>query len=214
MRHIGELGERVKSVAGKSGDILKPAGEVDPEFSFLSIQHGDGSPLAILGNFSVHYCGGYERGLVSADYFGYYARRLQSQLESGKANCPFVGIMSNATSGDIGSFRRIAATNRNREPWARMEYFGNLLADQTMEHIETVNYTVPEVLRVKTSELPLKVRKPDGRRLAWARGLLANPDQKVPHRWSRIYAQEAIHLDQYPDQYNLPLQAIRIGDIA
>ena len=29
----GESGERVKSVAGKSGDVIKPAGAVDPEFS-------------------------------------------------------------------------------------------------------------------------------------------------------------------------------------
>ena len=57
---FGEPGERIKSVAGRSSAVIKPAGPVDPQFSILSIQHADGKPLAVLGNFSVHYCGGYQ----------------------------------------------------------------------------------------------------------------------------------------------------------
>ena len=76
---FGVGGERIKSVSGRSTGVIKPAGPVDPQFSVLSLQHIDGSPLAVLGNFSVHYCGGYQRGMVSADYFGHYAAALEAE---------------------------------------------------------------------------------------------------------------------------------------
>ncbi len=209
----GERGERVKSVAGK-GEVLRPAGPVDPEFSLLSIRHTDGSALAVLGNFSVHYCGGYERGLVSADYFGYYARRLESRLKSNRPGQPFVGIMSNATSGDIGSFRRIETPKQSSGAWSRMEYFGNFLADRTLQELDKLQHSTPQVLAVRTSELLLKVRKPDRARIQWARTLLDDPKRDAPHRWSRIYAQETLHLEKFPDRYAVPLQVIRIGDVA
>jgi len=44
-----------------SGDLLKPAGPVDPELTIVSVQHADGRPLALLANYGLHYVGGYER---------------------------------------------------------------------------------------------------------------------------------------------------------
>ena len=209
---FGVAGERIKSVAGRSTSVIKPAGPVDPGFSVLSIQHADGAPLAVLGNFSVHYCGGYAGGMVSADYFGYYARRLESNLSSGKDRPPFVGIMSNATSGDIGSFQRTESGVR-KGPWTRMEYFGQLLADETLGKLSEIRHETPASISVANSELELGVRKPNAERIAWAQSLLAQKGAKGDHRWSRVYAQETIHLSRFPDRYAIPLQAIRIGDI-
>ncbi|MCP4506809.1 MAG: hypothetical protein GY826_10505, partial [Fuerstiella sp.] len=59
----------------------------------------------------------------------------------------------------------------------------------------------------------LSVRKPDAERVDWAKGLMSQPNSKGSHRWSRIYAQEALQLHEFPDRYNVPLQAIRLGDI-
>ncbi|MCP4784584.1 MAG: hypothetical protein GY903_10785 [Fuerstiella sp.] len=207
---FGESGELIKSVAGKSDAVIGPAGPVDPDFSVLSVQHADGRPLALLGNLCVHYCGGYAGGLVSADYFGYYARRLESKLSSGDKDAPFVGIMSNATSGDIGSFRRTEGPN---PPWSRMEHFGNMLADESLDLLPKITHQIPKSLNVVTSELSLSVRKPDAERVDWAKGLMSQPNSKGSHRWSRIYAQEALQLHEFPDRYNVPLQAIRLGDI-
>ena len=207
---FGEQGEVIKSVAGKSDAVVGPAGAVDPNFSVLSVQHVDGRPLALLGNLSVHYCGGYAGGLVSADYFGCYARRLESKLSSGDEKAPFVGIMSNATSGDIGSFRRTEGPN---PPWSRMEHFGNMLADESLDLLAKITHRIPNSLNVVMAELPLNVRKPDEERVAWATRLLNQPQSKGSHRWSRIYAQEAMQLHEFPNRYNVPLQAIRIGDI-
>jgi hypothetical protein len=63
------------------------------------------------------------------------------------------------------------------------------------------------------AELPLNVRKPNEERIEWATRLLNQPNSKGSHRWSRIYAQEAMQLHEFPNRYNIPLQAIRLGDI-
>ncbi|QDU37013.1 Neutral/alkaline non-lysosomal ceramidase [Maioricimonas rarisocia] len=207
---FGEEGERVKSVAGRSTNIIRPAGPIDPVFSVLSIQRVDGRPLAVLGNFSVHYCGGYAAGQVSADYFGVYARKLEEALGRTEEGPAFVGIMSNGTSGDTGSFQ---LSGGRKPPWERMEQAGTLLAEETLELLKSLEYSQPRTLTVATSELELDVRKPDAERLTWAKELLADPDAKGPHRWSRIYADQAVRLAEYPDRYPVFLQAIRIGDV-
>jgi hypothetical protein len=206
---FGETDERIKSVSG-AGKVVQPAGMIDPQFSVLSVRHADGRPLAVLGNFSVHYCGGYEAGQVSADYFGVYARRLEERLSSGSDTAPFVGIMSNGTSGDTGAFQ---GGPTRAAPWSRMEHFGKLLADETVELLGRIEHRVPRELAMVASELPLGIRKPDSERIAWAQQLLAATGEQGPHRWSRIYAEDALRLDQMPDQYAIPLAAIRIDDI-
>ncbi|MCH7727311.1 MAG: neutral/alkaline non-lysosomal ceramidase N-terminal domain-containing protein [Planctomycetes bacterium] len=217
---FGKSGERIKSVAGRSSAVIKPAGPVDPQFSILSIQHADGKPLAVLGNFSVHYCGGYRRGLVSADYFGHYAAALESQLNAHDPTGPplrkgrlggVVGIMSNGTSGNTGAIERGGKTY---PPFEWMKVSARILADETLKAINKIKHRSDITLDMRESELKLAVRRPDERRLAWAKDILANPGGSHPHRWSRIYAQEALHLSKYPATTSIKLQAIRIGDVA
>jgi len=64
------------------------------------------------------------------------------------------------------------------------------------------------------SELTLAVRRPDKSRLKWANDVLDHPNGKHPHRWSKIYAQEAQHLSKYPPTLSIKLQAFRIGEVA
>ncbi|MCP3693396.1 MAG: hypothetical protein GY917_14445, partial [Planctomycetaceae bacterium] len=134
---FGVGGERIKSVSGRSSVVIKPAGPVDPQFSVLSLRHADGSPLAVLGNFSVHYCGGYQRGIVSADYFGHYAAALESSLATGKGHPAMVGIMSNGTSGNTGAIRK---DGKQYEPFEWIKVSARMLADETLKTIETMNH--------------------------------------------------------------------------
>src|SRR5690606_2448498 len=53
---------------------------------------------SLLANYSLHYVGDCERGTISADYFGYFARAVAVKLEAADS---FVGMMSNGTSGEI-----------------------------------------------------------------------------------------------------------------
>lgn len=208
---FGETGERIKSVSGKSSAIIKPAGPVDPQFSILSVQHADGSPLAVLGNFSVHYCGGYRRGLVSADYFGYYAKELEQKLSSGAGHPPFVGIMSNGTSGNTGGIER---GGKKYPPFGWIQESARILAEQTLTSIKKIQYRSDTKLQMRETKLTLGIRKPDAKRIAWAKEILANPKLKRPHRWTNIYAEDVIRLDSRPETHTIKLQAIRIGDLA
>ncbi len=209
---FGELGEQIKSVAGSSSNVIKPAGPVDPQFSVLSVRHSDGTPLCVLGNFSVHYCGGYQRGAVSADYFGHFCKALESTLGDQPDHPPIVGIMSNGTSGNTGSFQILKT--KKFKPFAAMEFFGRRFAEQAVAEIQSIKHRGDVTIEMRQQELELGVRKPDAERLGWAQDVLADPDAKQPHRWSKVYAQEAQYLASYPDTKKLILQSIRIGDIA
>jgi hypothetical protein len=209
---FGELGERIKSVAGRSSSVISPAGPVDPEFSILSIQHVDGRPMAVLGNFGVHYCGGYQRGLVSADYFGHFAQALEGSLQAGTGRPAFVGMMSNGTSGNTGAMER---GGKKYPPFEWMRVSGGILAAETVKTIRRIEHREDTRLKMHESELEIAVRRPSADRLKWAEQILAEQTDQpdYPHRWTRVYANETVHLSKYPAMVKVKLQAIRIGPI-
>jgi len=207
---FGQSDERVKSVAGRSSAVIEPAGPVDPQFSVLSVRHADGQPLAVLGNYSVHYCGGYQGALVSADYFGYFAQALEAKLQAGSQRPPFVGLMSNGTSGNTGA---LTGDGKKRPPFGWLEASGQILAADALRVLDRIEHRADVTLAMQQSELELGVRRPDADRLAWAQEILAKSGGPHPHRWTPIYAREALHLSQYPQTVAMPLQAIRIGSL-
>ena len=207
---FGETGERVASVAMRSTGVIKTAGPVDPQVSILSVQHADGKPLAALANFSVHYCGGYQRGQVSADYFGYFAESLEQQSDSGTQHPPFVGIMSNGTSGNASS---VQSGGKRYAPFEWMQRSARILADDAMRVIQTIEHRSNITLAMRETELDFALRRPDEARVTWAKAVSAAPKEKHPHRWTPTYAQETLHLAKFPARESLKLQAIRIGDV-
>tara|TARA_R110002049_G_scaffold27321_2_gene94223 strand:+ start:422101 stop:423549 length:1449 start_codon:yes stop_codon:yes gene_type:complete len=208
---FGELGEQIKSVAGRSSGVIGPAGPVDPQFSILSVRHRDQTPLCVLGNFSVHYCGGYQRGAVSADYFGFFSREIESLLKHDSAHPPVVGIMSNGTSGNTGAFQR--SDGKKFKPFEGMQHYGRMLASETRQLLDEIEYRSDVSIGMLQQQLTLGVRRPSEERLAWATKTIGQPKAEHTHRWSLIYAQEAQHLSKYPSEKTIVLQAIRIGDI-
>ncbi len=78
-------------------DAIAPAGPVDPALTVLSVQSRNGRPIAVLANYSMHYYGAEP---VSADYFGRFAGALAKRIGAQAVDPPFVGIMSQGTSGD------------------------------------------------------------------------------------------------------------------
>lgn len=206
---FGESGEQVKSVSGSSKAVRHPAGPIDPQFCVLSLRHRDGTPLAVLANFNAHYCGGYRRGWVSADYFGAFSRRLEQDLATDSPHPPPVAMLSNGTSGDAGA----VSVPGKFAPFEKLERIGRQLADETRDMLAQIEYGEPEQLASLYSEIELGVRRPDDARVAWARAILAEPASKHAHRWTPIYAQETLELQEYPERYRIPLQAIRIGRV-
>ena len=68
---------------------------------------GDGRPIALLANYSLHYVGGVPNGHVSADYFGEFARRIAGLLKryphvSNKDRKEILDFMKEARHLEIG----------------------------------------------------------------------------------------------------------------
>ena len=64
-------------------------------------------------------------------------------------------------------------------------------------------------------ELKLKVRKPDAELRKYFKEVLAKPDDAPKHhRYEKIYAERVQALDDGPDEIDVPLQVVRIGDLA
>ena len=99
-------------------NVDKPAGPVDPEVSFVILRARKGDrPIALLANYSLHYVGGVPEGEVSADYFAPFAGRIGELLG---AEPPFVGIMTNGTSGDVNNIDVLGKVVR-RPPYEKMK---------------------------------------------------------------------------------------------
>lgn len=194
-----------------SKNLVKPAGPVDPEVSVLSVQHADGRPLALLANYSIHYVGGYVKGHISADYFGVFSKRIGELL---KADTAFVGMMSNGTSGNIGAGTDFQKPRAKFPPWSRMDQLGSALAEEVLGVVRQIKHRDVAPIAMREKDIELAIRRPDEKRLQWARQILADTKTKHRHRWTPIYAKEALFLAEYPATVPVKLQALRIGDLA
>mgnify|MGYP006279877799 CR=1 FL=1 len=191
--------------------LVKPAGPTDPEIAFLAVRAVDGRPIALLANYSLHYVGGVPRGHISADYFGVFADRIQELLGADRLDPPFVGILSNGTSGDINNIN-FRNPRGKREPYEQMRRVANAVAGEVYRACQTVAYHDHVKLDARMKELTLDVRKPDAATLEWAHDILAQPEDEVGRK-EGIYARRTLGLHEAPDQVKVWVQALRIGDV-
>ena len=198
---------RMNPPAG-SPDLVKPSGPVDPEVLALSIRTVAGEPLAVLANYSLHYVGNIPAGLVSADYFGEFARAIATRLSAGDE---FVGILSNGTSGNINN---IDFTKRRprKQPFEQVRNVAGKLADAVAGAYGEIEHSREAKLAMEQSEVTLMRRKPTPPILEQSRAILQDV---TPSELTRrhIYAQRAINLHNGPDRVSVVLQAIGIGDL-
>ncbi|WP_419189472.1 hypothetical protein [Stieleria marina] len=197
--------------------LVAPAGPVDPEISFISVQSTNGTPIALLANYSLHYVGGVPRGDVSADYFGVFADSIGPMIGA-KDDSPFVGMMSNGTSGDVNNidFRFSSRDPKQTyEKYEKIDEVAQKVAKKVAEAHANISFRDWVPLGVRRSELTLKVRKPDEAMQAYFANLKVPENEKFAyHRHEKTYADRVQALLEGPDEYVVPLQAMRIGDLA
>ncbi len=206
---FGPRDERVGSVRGRN-KTSRPSGPVDPRLPVLSVEHADGTPLAILAAFSIHYVGGYEPGHVSADYFGVVPKVLRKKLGGEERTHRFVGLMANGNSGNVGSPRQ------GGPPWSEIRRVGRKVAEKVLEVRRTIDHrSVPIAMREK--DLTVKRRVPSEERLAWAKerwpAVRAKLRADKRLRWPEVYVKETMHVADMPKKEDLRLQAVRIGEL-
>src|SRR6185369_12075120 len=120
-------------------NLLEPAGPTDPQVCFISVQHTNGRPMAVLANYSLHYCGGMGRGIVSADYYGAFADQLQQLLEADRQDPPFVAIMSNGSSGNINNID-FRGGQQKQPPFGQLRIVANDVAMEVARAARSLQY--------------------------------------------------------------------------
>ena len=196
-------------------NLLKPAGGTDPDVSFISVQSTSGRPIALLANYSLHYVGGVPQGDISGDYFAVFADRIQELLKADKQDPPFVGILSNGTSGDVNNIN-FGGKPEKHPPYEKMRIVANDVAQEVLRVYKTISYHDWVKLQAAQSELPLKVRRATPEMLANIARVVSRPDTAKPlyHPLEKAYAQRVLQMElEWPDEINVPLQAFRLGDL-
>jgi hypothetical protein len=191
-------------------DVTGEAGPEDPDLTLISIQSRDGRPLAVLGNFSMHYFGDRD---ISADYFGLFAEGLKTRLAAnapaGKA--PFVGIMSHGCSGDI--YRVDYKIPEKDRPKPTIQEYADGLLDIAMKALAGIAHRSDVTLAMAEKRLPLAYRVPDKQLLEWSKSIVKEMGDRLPKTTTEVYAREQIILHEM-QRTEVVVQALRIGDIA
>lgn len=197
-----------------SPNLDAPAGPTDPQVSILSVREVDGTPLSVYAAYSLHYVGGTGPDAISADYFGMFCERLKALVSNDAATSRFVALLANGTSGDINNINFVSPRPR-QPPHAQMRYVADDVAGKVHGVLGTLKYRRDVSLAARYREPVLKWRHPTPEQRAWAVETLATqPDVPGKTNLSRIYAERALALAEYPETTVVPIQVLAIGDVA
>lgn len=205
----------VKMNPGTSPDVLdRPAGPTDPDVTIFSVRDARGKPLALFANYSLHYVGHVPRGLISADYFGEFARLMPSRVRGGEE---FVAMLSNGTSGDINNIPFLV-TRPPREPFEQIRIVARKTADAAWFAYRSIERHRSDVsLDMLERRVTLRHRKPTAEQIAEAEAVLAVEDEAKRAELPRLaepYARRTLRAAERDDTVTVKLQVIRIGEFA
>lgn len=212
--------DQVKMNPGTDPENLdRPAGPTDPDVTILSVVEPKGKkPIAVYANYSLHYVGGAPQGLMSADYFGEFARLMPSRVRGDER---FVAMITNGTSGDINNipFPMGQPPRPPREPFEQIRLVAAKAADAAWHARNKIaQHTVDARLGMAERLVTLKLRKPTPAQLEAAKAVLAIQDEakiaELP-RLAQNYARQAVAAAENPEStIDVQVQAIRVGDLA
>ncbi|MEQ1849973.1 MAG: hypothetical protein ABMA01_00125 [Chthoniobacteraceae bacterium] len=211
---FGQAGDQVRMNPGVGNpDLDRPAGPTDPQVCFISVQSTAGRPIALYANYSLHYVGGVGAGHISADYFGAFADRIQELLGADRLDPPFVGMMSNGTSGDINNID-FRGGQPKQPPYGRIRIVSNDVAREVARVCKTLTYRDWVPLGVAQQEVKLGLRLPSRDESEKAREVMKR-SKAFPRMetMEQVYAREAVLLSEFPPEVSAPLQVLKFGDL-
>lgn len=197
-------------------DVLRPAGTTDPEFTLCYVESAAGEPLAVLGNYALHYVGTDTGSEISADYFGHFFRAIQRLLGP-----QAVGLLFNGASGNINN------TNVCK-PWphrghAQAARMANVLAGHALSEIQLLEMHDRVDLAAAVAEFSFPRKQTTTEDTAIADKILggdyaytegqfsAVTGQPIYPGWAPAYAREIKVLHAMPSTLTSTVQALRVG---
>jgi len=204
--------DKVKMNPGQGNpNIEAPAGPIDPAVGLVAIHSLDGRPIALIGNYALHYVGGVGAGHISADYFPVWGETVLRL--AGVASRPPVTMMTNACSGNINNVD-VRAPRISFPPYRKIEQVCDILAAESLRVWKELKFTSWEVLNGSFEELDLGVRLPSPEDLAEARKRVGGDPGNRFKAVEDIYARETIFLARdFPKSMKVVVQGLRIGSL-
>ena len=193
-------------------NIVGPVGPIDPDVGVMYIEATDGTPLAALINFALHYVGTDSNSAISADYFG----QVDAVLASIKGP-DFVTMMLNGACGDI---------NHGTEgSWAESKRVAEVIAGDALGVIGTMELRDHAELgaairpftfeRKRITEEDLAIAREylehgtiSEKPFSWVRG------QKLPPERYPMASKECFYLNEMPVELESEIQVLKVGQAA
>jgi hypothetical protein len=212
---FGETTDIVKMNPGYANPGLdRPAGPTDPEVSIIAVRTLEGKPISLLASYSLHYVGGVGSADISADYFALFSDRIQQLLGADRQDPPFVAMLANGTSGNINNNDYSKKPEKKYAPYEKMREVADHVAQAALAAYQKIQWKDTVPLGARLEKLEIGIRHPTPEQLARAKDLLNKPKSDVPASLDEIYADRITRLSQWPASLPIPLQALRIGDVA
>ena len=186
-------------------NAIRRTGPVDDDVSIVAVQTPAGQPIALLGNYSTHYAGAPP---ISADYFGVFCGRIAQLIGAENLSPPFVGLMSNGTSGDANCCDFV-------NPPRKFDRFtvAEDVAQAALQAYKTIRFYDWVPLVMEEERLTVGIRMPSAEEVAKAKPVVAGLKDGKPRNVIEVYAREVILLAGMPPERELKLQAIRLGSL-
>jgi neutral ceramidase len=211
---FGKIDKVKMNPAGGSPDLIEPAGPTDPGVSIIAVRQPGGRLLSVLAAYSLHYVGGVGDGHISADYFGIFCEQLKALQNQADADPPFVAMLANGTSGDVNNIN--FKTPRPGKPqYEQMKYVAHDLAAKVHVALQAAEWQTQAPLAARYRELDVKWRTVEPTLMDWAITTETAPENVLKKTdISVIYAGRVMRLSKASPETKLPVQVLRIGDIA
>ncbi len=186
-------------------DIVRPAGPIDPDVMAIRIADAQGSTIAVLANFALHYVGGSPSNVVSADYFGMFAQEIQRM--HGES---FVAILSNGCCGDINNID-VHNPPERREGYEHAQHVASILAADVYSLTEHAKLIEDVRLNAVSKRITIPVRPITEGMIESAKAILRDaPDDVNRYTREQIYAREILFLSEMPRQVETEVQVFAI----
>lgn len=206
--------DQVKMNPPRGPNLVKPAGPTDPEVCVVSLQTPDGKPLAVMANYSLHYVGDVGQSHISADYFPVFCDRLQQLLKADRQDPPFVAMLSNGTSGNINNNDYSKPAPKPGPQYSKIKAVADDVADAAFTAMQGITYHDWVPLDSRFTEMKLGARRPTSEQITRAEELVSKP-RIIGGKTALdvIYAERTLKLRDIPPDIDIPLMALRVGEV-
>lgn len=220
--------EQVRKTGAPGPDFTHAAGPVDPAVSFIALREPSGRLISVYAAYSLHYAGDSGPAHISADYFGFFCEELKRLQNTPEDDPPFVALMANATSGDVGLNQgRYRHLDKSKGYYQRSRAVGNDVAAKVNAALTRMAWQPQAELAARFREAEIAWRPIEPELLAWAKEVearaprLSGGNVPISAKWATTpdwvtrlsYAGRVQALASKTEPAKVPLQVLRIGDI-